>query len=61
MPRQEALAGRDETETTARHLLQQAATLYPRSSTSTNVSPWGLSRRVWQEAVQPAVRSSKRR
>ena len=31
-------------------------TLYPRSSASTNVSPWGLSRRAWREAMKPAVR-----
>ena len=33
--------GRDKTTAAARRLPRQATTLYPRSSTSTNVSPWG--------------------
>ena len=60
-PGERQASGHDKTTTTARHLSRHATTPYLRSSASTNVSPWGLSRHVWREAVQPAVRGGKRR
>ena len=60
-PGERQASGRDKMTTAARRLPRQATTLYLRSSTSTNVSPWGLSRHVWREAVQPAVRGGMRR
>ena len=60
-PGERQASERDKTTTAARRLPRQATTLYPRSSTSTNMSPWDLSRRAWREAVQPAVRGGKRR
>ena len=40
-PGERQASGRDKTTTAARRLPWQAATLCPRSSASTNVSPWG--------------------
>ena len=40
-PGERQASGHDKTTTAARRLPRQATTLYPRSSTSTNVSPWG--------------------
>ena len=40
-PGERQASGRDKTTTAARRLPRQATTLYPRSSTSTNVSLWG--------------------
>ena len=60
-PGERQASGRDKTTTAARRLPRQVTTLYPRSSASTNVLPWGFSRRVWQVAVQPAVRGGMRR
>ena len=39
-PNERQASGCDKTTTAARHLQRQAATLCPRSSASTNVSPW---------------------
>ena len=60
-PGERQASGRDKIMTAARHLPRHATTLYLRSSASTNMSPWGLSRRVWREAVQLAVRGGMRR
>ena len=40
-PGERQASGRDKTTTASRRLPWQVTTLYPRSSTSTNVSPWG--------------------
>ena len=60
-PGERQAPGHGKTTAAARRFPRQATTLYPQSSTSINVSPWGHSRRAWQEAVQPAVWGGKRR
>ena len=56
-PGERQASGRGKTTTVARRLPRQAATLYPRSSTSTNVSPWGpFQARVARGCVASGVR-----
>src|SRR3954466_12827560 len=54
-PGERQAPGLDKTSTVARRLPRQVTTPCLRSSSSTNLSLWGHSRRTWREAVQPGA------